>query len=220
MSDFSAKLFDFLKCAALGTAIGAPTAATAVFAYTKPDAVFLLLSKVQSVEIGDVKVALGQKAFELNADLQSSKNAIDQAALVRRAGGLGPREVERLVHHVPVRQAEIGDLDVSCDYEKADARMRLFVVIDKALEEKGLVELRERSDLLDRRRHGDFGRPRACYQAIVTAAGADVKSLIVSEMTRSFHNGFDTGVEPLAEKAGKRKEQAAKAGRGERVAAR
>lgn len=227
MTDFAKNLFDFLKSATLATAIGAPSAAAGVFAYERPDAMLLLLSKVQSVEIGDFKVALGQKAFDINADLGESKSHDDRAALIARARSLGPREVERLIHLVPLdatNMAKLGPEIVKCDYDNADARTRLYAVIDKSLEEKGLIEITRRDDAIDQKTHPLYGRPSACYQAVVTAAGADVKSMIVSELTRFFTGELDVGAPPAAARtasgAPKEKRAEARRDRGERVAAR
>ncbi|WP_159728108.1 hypothetical protein [Methylosinus sp. Ce-a6] len=227
MTDFAKNLFDFVKSATLATAIGAPSAAAGVFAYERPDAMLLLLSKVQSVEIGDFKVALGQKAFDINADLGESKSYDDRAALIARARSLGPREVERLIHLLPLdatNMAKLGPEVVKCDYDKADARMRLYAVIDKSLEEKGLIEISRRDDVVDQKTHPVYGRPSACYQAVVTAAGADVKSMIVSELTRFFTGELDVGAPPVVAKTAsetpKEKRAVARRDRRERLAAR
>lgn len=199
MSDFAKKLFDFLKTATLATAIGAPSAAAGVIAYQRPDSALMLLSRVQSVEIGDFKLALGQKAFEINPDLGVKKNSTDDfAALARK---LGPREVERLIHLLPLDAAgmdKLGADAIKCDYGKADARTRLFAVIDKSLEEKKLIEITRRDDLIDQKTHEVYGPPSACYRVVVTALGADVKSMIVSELTRYFTSELDVGASPAA----------------------
>ena len=203
MTDFAKNLFDFIKCVTLATAIGAPSAAAGVFAYERPDAVLLLLSKVQTVEIGDFKLALGQKAFDINADLGRTKSHDDRAGLIERARGLGPREVERLIHLLPLDEtnmAKLGADVVKCDYDKADARTRLYAVIDKSLEEKKLIEIMRRDEFIDQKIHPRFGRPNTCYEAVVTAAGADVKSMIVSELTRYFAGELDVGAPPAAGK--------------------
>ncbi|MBG0812057.1 hypothetical protein IY145_22200 [Methylosinus sp. H3A] len=203
MTDFAKNLFDFIKSATLVTALGAPSVAAGVFAYERPDAILLLLSKVQSVEIGDFKVALGQKAFEINADLGETKTHEVRADLIKRARGLGPREVERLIHLLPLDEtnmAKLGPEAIKCDYDKADARTRLYAVIDKSLEEKKLIEIERRDEFIDQKVHPQFGRPSACYQTVVTAAGADVKSMIVAELTRYFAGELDVGAPPIADK--------------------
>lgn len=223
MTDIAKNLFDFIKSATLATAIGAPSAAAGVFAYSRPDAMLLLLSKVQSVEIGDFKLALGQKAFDINADLGESKSYDDRAALILRARSLGPREVERLIHLVPLdarNMAKLGADAVKCDYDNADARTRLYAVIDKSLEEKGLVETARRDDVIDQKTHPIYGRPSACYQAVVTAAGADVKSMIVSELTRFFAGELDVGAPPAAARTATERRAESRRDRDERLAAR
>lgn len=203
MTDFAKNLFDFIKTATLATAIGAPSAAAGVFAYERPDAMLMLLSKVQSVEIGDFKVGLGQKAFDMNADLAATKSFDDRADLIKRARSLGPREVERLIHMLPLDESNMDKLGlraINCDYDRADARTRLYAVIDKSLEEKKLVAIKPRNDAIDQMTHDKFGRPSACYQIVATAAGADVKSMIVSELTRYFSSELDVGAPPAAAK--------------------
>jgi len=202
MTDFAKNLFDFIKSVALATAIGAPSAAAGVFAYERPDAVLLLLSKVQSVEIGDFKVALGQKAFEINADLGGAKSGDARVELIKRARNLGPREVERLIHLLPLDTTNLNKLGaeaIKCDYDKGDARTRLYAVIDKSLEEKKLIAIERHDEFIEQKSHPVYGRPSACYQAVITAAGADVKSMIVSELTRYFTSELDVGAPPAAE---------------------
>jgi hypothetical protein len=211
MTDFAKNLFDFLKSVALVTAIGAPSAAAGVFVYERPDSAMMLLSKVQSVEIGDFKLALGQKAFEINPDLGAKKNSTDD--LIARARNLGPREVERLLHLLPLGAAgmdRLGADAVKCDYDKADARTRLFAVIDKSLEEKKLIEITRRDELIDQKTHEIYGPPSACYRVVVTALGADVKSMIVSELTRYFTSELDVGALPAAVKPASDKPVSAK----------
>ncbi|OAI30213.1 hypothetical protein A1351_09955 [Methylosinus sp. R-45379] len=201
MTDFAKNLFDFIKSVTLATAIGAPTAAAGVFVYERPDSALMLLSKVQSVEIGDFKLALGQKAFEINPDLGAKKNSMGD--LIARARNLGPREVERLIHLLPLDAASMDRLGadaVKCDYDRADARTRLFAVIDKSLEEKKLVEIMRRDELIDQKTHEVYGPPSACYRVVLTALGADVKSMIVSELTRYFTSELDVGAPPAAVK--------------------
>ncbi|WP_018266082.1 hypothetical protein [Methylosinus sp. LW4] len=201
MTDIAKNLFDFLKSVALVTAIGGPSAAAGAFVYQRPDSALMLLSKVQSVEIGDFKLALGQKAFEINPDLGAKKNSTDD--LVARARNLGPREVERLIHLLPLDASgmdKLGADAIKCDYEKADARTRLFAVIDKSLEEKNLIEITRRDDLIAQKTHDVYGPPSACYRVVVTALGADVKSMIVSELTRYFTSELDVGAPPAAVK--------------------
>lgn len=201
MTDIAKNLFDFLKSVALVTAIGGPSAAAGAFVYQRPDSALMLLSKVQSVEIGDFKLALGQKAFEINPDLGAKKNSTDD--LVARARNLGPREVERLIHLLPLDAAAMDKLGadaIKCDYEKADARTRLFAVIDKSLEEKNLIEITRRDDLIAQKTHDVYGPPSACYRVVVTALGADVKSMIVSELTRYFTSELDVGALPATVK--------------------
>jgi hypothetical protein len=63
-----------------------------------------------------------------------------------------------------------------------------------------------RDDLAPERTHEAFGPASRCYQTILTPDGADVKSLIVSEMTRFFGRELDVsgpkGEAPAAEGKG------------------
>ncbi|CAN2532340.1 hypothetical+protein [Methylocapsa aurea] len=203
MTEFAQNVFDFIKSVALVTALGAPSAAAGVFAYERPDTILQLLSKVQSVEIGDFKLALGQKAFEINADLGGSKIGDARVDIIERARNLGPREVERLLHLLPLDTANMDKLGaeaIKCDYDKADARTRLYAVIDKSLEEKKLIAIELRNEFIEQKSHPVYGRPSGCYRAVLTAAGADVKSMIVSELTRYFSSELDVGAPPAAGK--------------------
>lgn len=191
MSTLDQKLFDIAKRMTLMTLIFAPTGVVVGLCLLEPAIVTGLASRLASVEIGDFKVVLGQEAFTLNGDLGANKNLVDQMTLIDRARRLGPREVERLMHFVPLGRERIADHNLSCDYQRADSKTRLYTVIDDSLAEKGLIALQERDDLTPERTHEAFGPASRCYQAILTAEGADVKSLIVSEMTRFFGRELD-----------------------------
>lgn len=191
MSTLDQRLFDIAKRMTVMTLIFAPTGVVIGLCLLEPTIVTGLASRLASVEIGNFKVVLGQEAFKLNGDLGAHKNLVDQMTLIDRVRRLGPREVERLMHFAPLGREKIADHNLSCDYERADSRTRLYTVIDDSLAEKGLIALQERDDLAPDRTHEIFGPASRCYQAILTPNGADVKSLIVSEMTRFFGRELD-----------------------------
>jgi hypothetical protein len=201
MSELSGRLFSFAKSAVFVGVIAAPMTGAAVFACQNPNAILSLLSRVQSLEIGDVKLAFGAKAFDLNPDLKKSRSDRgDQLRLMERVAGLGPNEVDRLLHMSEIGKDRIGDIGVSCEYDDADSRMRFFAAADQALVEKALAERVSRADLTDKARAARRSPARNCYQLVLTRDGADMKSLIVSEVTRFFRDGVEGAVDAAPEK--------------------
>lgn len=218
-TSFAADALALAKSAALTFAVAAPTTAAAVFAYENPDAILMLLSKVQTVEVGDVKIAFGEKAFDLNPDLKRSRSdRVEQWKLVQRINSLGPTEVDRLLHLSEIDKKHLGDADIHCDYDNANSRMRFYAATDQALVEKALVERIARPDLTQKRRDAgdgasELGSPRNCYQMVLTKDGSDMKSVIVSEVTRLFRTGSEGNVDetqktPTAEKPKERTSRA------------
>lgn len=210
-TSFSQDALALVKSVALMLLIIAPTVMAAEFAYKNPDILFLLLDRVQTLEIGNTKIAFGEKAFALNPDLKSSRG--DQAAqwkIVKRLQGLGPFEVDRLLHLSERDRDHLGDDDLHCDYDSANSRMRLYAAADQGLFEKLLVERIPRPDLTRRQRDrattpSENGYPSNCYQMVLTKDGSDLKSVIVSEMTRFFGNGSEPIIDQTSDKAVARK---------------
>ena len=200
------------------------------FRLRNPDVVETLLSRVQTVELGELKIALGEQAFKINPALQAKHLTADaQSKLTKLAVDLGPREVDRLLHLPEVEQASQGDRYLHCEFERSTAQMRYFSAVDHGLAERALVARSPRAPISRprRRRRRASAAPSRCYQMELTDDGYDVKSLIVSEMTRFFHGGFDAEFEKgrrARRREIRRRRQVARQGRprgkGERVAAR
>jgi hypothetical protein len=229
MTDSAQDILAAARSAALPLTLLAAVVAAGVFACSNPDATATLLSRVQTVQLGELKIALGEQAFKLNPDLQAKQFGADaQSKLSRLAGDLGPREVDRLLHLPELDQKNQGDLYVHCEFERSTARMRYYAAVDHGLAERALVAIVPRSDVARKSEPTpDLGRALLCYQMELTDDGYDVKSLIVSEMTRFFHGGFDADFRKGTKKresekaaAGGSRDKVARAGKGERVAAR
>jgi hypothetical protein len=84
--------------------------------------------------------------------------------------------------------------DLHCDFDKATSRMRLFSAADAGLVEKKLVERIPTTrvpvvhyDPKDKNAV-DIGNPSNCYQMVLTDEGRNLKSVLVSELTRAFGN--------------------------------
>jgi hypothetical protein len=200
-----------------------------VFVCSNPDIVGSLLSRVQTVELGELKIALGEQAFKINPALQARHFTADaQTKLTKLAADLGPREVDRLLHLPEVELASQGDRYLHCEFERSTAQMRYFSAVDHGLAERALVKIAPRADLATKTAPTpSLGRALTCYQMELTEDGYDVKSLIVSELTRFFHGGFDAEFEKGAPREGAKsaaaerpRDKAARVGKGERVAAR
>jgi hypothetical protein len=192
MSDSPKDYFAAARSVSLPLTLLAAVVASGVFACQNPDVIDTLLSRVQTLEVGDLKIALGERAFKLNSDLQAKQLGLDaQSRLAKLAADLGPREVDRLLHLPELAQKAQGDSFVHCEFERSTAHMRYYAAIDHGLAERALVAIVSRADLADKRASAEFGRAVECYQMELTEDGADVKSVIVSELSRLFHGGFD-----------------------------
>ncbi|MBY6240687.1 hypothetical protein [Methylosinus sp. Sm6] len=221
MTDSPQSLFSTARNATFPLTLLAAVASAGVFACANPDVVAMLLSRVQTVEVGDVKIALGDQAFKINSDLQVKQLGLEvQSKLTRLAADLGPREVDRLLHLPELDRKAQGDLYVHCEFERSTANMRYFSAVDHGLAERALVAIVPRADLAGKRETPDFGRALGCYQMELTEDGADVKSLIVSELSRVFHGGFEGDFQKAAPKRENAKTAAARAETGERLAVR
>jgi hypothetical protein len=148
-----------------------------------------ILHRVQTAEISGVKLSFGQQAYRLNADLHKSPS--EMIKINETMSSLNAMEIERLLHRPDYGKAALSDSDLHCEFDNATSTMRKFLAADAVLREKGLIEQIDRPDLLDRLRREptrdpNLGAPRRCYQMALTPLGADVKSVIISEISRVF----------------------------------
>lgn len=148
-----------------------------------------VMNRMQTAEISGVKLSFGQQAYRLNADLHKTPGEMIQ--INETMGALNAMEIERLLHRPDYGKAALSDGDLHCEFDNATSTMRKFMAADAVLREKGLIELIDRPDLLEKLRQGssrnkDLGEPRRCYQMALTPLGADVKSVIISEISRVF----------------------------------
>ena len=148
-----------------------------------------IMNRVQTAEISGVKLSFGQQAYRLNADLHKTPGEMIQ--INETMSSLNAMEIERLLHRPDYGKAALSDSDLHCEFDNATSTMRKFLAADAVLREKGLIEQIDRPDLLDRLRREpsrdpNLGEPRRCYQMALTPLGADVKSVIISEISRVF----------------------------------
>lgn len=167
-------------------------AAAVELMYLHPEAIAILLDRMQTVEVGNTKIAFGDMAFAINPDLKLS---LAQQHRVRElAKSLSRNEFDRLMHVTEYDKEHVSEDDLNCDFDKATSRMRLFAAADAGLVEKQLVE-RIRTTRMPAFRYDkndknavDIGNPSNCYQMVLTDEGRNLKSAIVSELTRAFGN--------------------------------
>jgi len=148
-----------------------------------------VMNRMQTAEISGVKLSFGQQTYRLNADLHKSPSEMIQ--INETMSSLNAMEIERLLHRPDYGKAALSESDLHCEFDKATSTMRKFMAADAVLREKGLIEEIDRPDLLDRLRRDTsretkLGEPRRCYQMALTPLGADVKSLIITEISRVF----------------------------------
>ena len=148
-----------------------------------------VMNRMQTAEISGVKLSFGQQAYRLNADLHKSPSEMIQ--INETMSALNAMEIERLLHRPDYGKAALSESDLHCEFDKATSTMRKFMAADAVLREKGLIEEIDRPDLQDRLRRDSsrdtkLGEPRRCYQMALTPLGADVKSLIITEISRVF----------------------------------
>jgi hypothetical protein len=148
-----------------------------------------VMNRMQTAEISGVKLSFGQQAYRLNADLHKSPGEIIH--INETMGSLNAMEIERLLHRPDYGKQALSDGDLHCEFDNATSTMRKFLAADAVLREKGLVEQIDRPDLLEKvrrdpDRNKDLGEPRRCYQMALSPLGADVKSVIISEISRVF----------------------------------
>jgi hypothetical protein len=198
----SGDILSFAKGVCLLTVAGVAGALAVELMYLHPDTVPELLERTQSVEVGTTKIAFGEMAFSINPDLPMSLN--ERQRIRNYVKVLSANEFDRLMHLTEYDQKHLSEDDLHCDYDRATSRMRLFAAADEGLIEKKLVK-RIPSDKLptvnyDKRDKNaiDIGSPSHCYQMVLTDDGRNLKSAIVSELTRAFGNGVESNVTTIA----------------------
>jgi len=160
--------------------------------YVHPDVLISMIDRMQTVEIGATKIAFGDLAYAINPDL---KLTVSQQMRIRDiVKTLSPNEFDRLMHLTEYDKEHLSQDDLHCDFDMATSRMRLFAAADAGLVEKGLVERipTTRTPIV----HFDpkdktginIGNPSNCYQMVLTNEGRNLKSVLVSELTRAFGN--------------------------------
>jgi hypothetical protein len=188
----SGDILAFAKGAAL-LILSAIAAATAVeLMYLHPDAITGMIDRMQTVEIGNTKIAFGDLAYAINPDLKLSLS--QQLKIRDLVKTLSPNEFDRLMHLTEYDKLHLSGDDLHCDFDKATSRMRLFSAADAGLTEKKLVERISTTrvpivhyDPKDKNAV-DIGNPSNCYQMVLTDEGRNLKSVLVSELTRAFGN--------------------------------
>jgi hypothetical protein len=168
-------------------------AATAVeLMYLHPDVLVSMVARMQTVEVGNTKIAFGDRAYAINPDLKLS--VAQQMKIRDLVKTLSPNEFDRLMHLTEYDKAHLSEDDLHCDFDMATSRMRLFSAADAGLVEKELVEKIPASRTpvvhLDPRDKNavNIGNPSNCYQMALTDEGRNLKSVLVSELTRAFGN--------------------------------
>ncbi|HYA81290.1 MAG TPA: hypothetical protein VED87_10205, partial [Methylocystis sp.] len=152
------------------------------------DLLFDLSGRMRTAEVGSVKLSFGEpEAFTLNASLA---NVPPQDRLIIRESlqKLSGPEVERLLHRAEYDEAHLDPEDMHCDYENADQVMQLYRWADSALIEKRLFKRISKPAFTETQRQrltpntlAKLGAPSDCYQIVLTALGANVKSVLVTE---------------------------------------
>ncbi|HEY5138970.1 MAG TPA: hypothetical protein VIJ25_06570 [Methylococcales bacterium] len=190
-SDFG-DILSFAKGVCLMTVAGVTGALAVELMYLHPDAIPELLERTQSVEVGATKIAFGEMAFSINPDLPLSLS--ERQKIHNYVKRLSPNEFDRLMHLTEYDKKHLSVDDLHCDFDKATSRMRLFSAADAGLIEKKLVERIPTTrvpfvhyDPKDKKAV-DIGNPSNCYQMVLTDDGRNLKSVLVSELTRAFGN--------------------------------
>lgn len=127
---------------------------------------------------------------------------------------LSATEIERLLHRPDYGEEDLSYKDMHCEYDNAGSKVKKFLAADAALKEKGLVDIIERpAPGLIQRRDSSPDKPAAephrCYQMALTPLGADVKSVIITEISRVFGISSYGGGDILETPAEKHKETSA-----------
>jgi hypothetical protein len=160
--------------------------------YLHPDAIIGVIDRMQTVEIGNTKIAFGDLAYTINPDLKLSLS--QQQRIRDLTKTLSSNEFDRLMHLTEYDKAHLSEDDLHCDFDMATSRMRLFAAADAGLIEKKLVEKIPTTrvpmvhyDPKDKSAV-NIGNPSNCYQMVLTDEGRNLKSVLVSELTRAFGN--------------------------------
>lgn len=183
-----------LTVAARNVAITFLAVAAIVIGWTERESIgaaaINLTERMQTAEISGVKVSFGHKAFALNKDL--ALVSTPQQILIRdQLKNMTAHEVDRLLHRAEYPRDRLSDQDLHCDYENATSTMRLYAAADAGLIEKKLIERIPRADLTKKLREAAvpasaLGGPSSCYQMALTPLGSNLKSVLVSELSRVF----------------------------------
>ena len=92
-------------------------AAAVELMYLHPEAIAILLDRMQTVEVGNTKIAFGDMAFAINPDLKLS---LAQQHKVRElAKSLSRNEFDRLMHVTEYDKEHVSEDDLNCDFDKA-----------------------------------------------------------------------------------------------------
>jgi hypothetical protein len=152
-----------------------------------------LTDRVQTAEIAGVKIQFGERAYQLNPSLAHLK--VDEKLGIRGIlDKLSAEEVERLLHRAE-SEAQLGPNDTNCDYENATSTMRIYSAADAALSEKNLAQRFFKPEFTEDTRqrltpetYEKLGAPSGCYKIALTPLRMNVKSVLVTELSRAFSN--------------------------------
>jgi hypothetical protein len=189
---FSEHILTLMKSAAWMTLIIVASVIAIEIFYMNPDIFVELIERAQTVEVGNTKIVFGQTAFSINPDLKLGH--ADQRKMLERLNHISSHEFDRLLHLTEYDEKNISKEDLHCDYDNATSRMRLFAAADQGLFEKALVKRIPRADLTKLKQEEsarnplEIGSPSNCYQMVLTDEGRNLKSVVVSELTRAFGN--------------------------------
>jgi hypothetical protein len=198
----SGDILSFAKGVCLLTVAAVAGALAVELMYLHPDTVPELLERTQSVEVGTTKIAFGEMAFSINPDLPMTLS--ERQRIRSYVKTLSANEFDRLMHLTEYDEKHLSEDDLHCDYDKATSRMRLFAAADEGLIEKGLVTRIPSNKLptvtYNKRDKNavDIGNPSHCYQMVLTNEGRNLKSAMVSELTRAFGSVVESNVTSIA----------------------
>jgi hypothetical protein len=154
--------------------------------------VVAMTNRMQTAEFAGVKISFGEQAYALNPSL--SGTTLPQRREIRDVlDKLTAEEVERLLHRTEYPPEKLSPEDLNCDYEKATSDMMKYRWADKELSEMKLFRLIEKPEFTDDQHsrlppdvRAKLGDPSGCYQIVLTPLGSNVKSVLVTELSRAF----------------------------------